>query len=272
MMPTGADLTQQGKYVQANGLHVFYEEYGQGRPLILLHGGTSSSATWKPYIPIFANHFRVITPDARGHGRTDNPTGEFSYRLLADDMAAFVEALGLPKPFICGKSDGGQTALEIGMRVPNLAGALVVGAAWYRFTDTMRSFLRSTWFEGPGVVNFEQLQKAEPDWVGELKTEHVRANDAEYWRTLLQQISTMWWTPLDYTPQDFLKITCPTLILMGDRDETVAVEQAVEMYRLIPNAELAIMPNATHSSITSELSMNAVLDFLVRHDTPDKLH
>ncbi len=87
---------------------------------------------WQTHTPFFARHFRVIAPDSRGHGRANNPTGEFSYRLMADDVVALVQALGLTKPLICGYSDGGQTALEIGMRYPNLAAALVVGAAWYR--------------------------------------------------------------------------------------------------------------------------------------------
>jgi pimeloyl-ACP methyl ester carboxylesterase len=120
---------QPGHYVNANGLDVYYEEVDAGAPLILLHGGTVTSARWQPQLPAFARHFRVITPDSRGHGRTNNPAGVLSYRLMADDMAALVQALGLDAPLICGYSDGGQIALEIGMRYPDLAAALVVGGA-----------------------------------------------------------------------------------------------------------------------------------------------
>jgi pimeloyl-ACP methyl ester carboxylesterase len=81
----------------------------------------------------------------------------------------------------------------------------------------------------------------------------------------------MWWTPLDYTAEDFEKITKPTLILLGDRDGIIELEQAVEMYQLIPSAELAILPNATHFSAGSELTMNIVLDFLLRHSTLNEL-
>ena len=122
-----------GSYVSANGLHVYYDEYGQGEPLILLHGGTLSSQMWQAQIPTFSAHFRVLIPDSRGHGRTDNPSGTFSYRLLADDFAAFVEAFGLHRPLIYGYSDGGQIALELGMRYPTLAQALVVCAAHFGF-------------------------------------------------------------------------------------------------------------------------------------------
>ncbi len=267
MSATNATLAQSGQCVQANGLNIYYQECGNGRPLILLHGGTVTLSMWQPYMPLFAQHFRVITPDSRGHGRTNNPTGKFSYRLMAEDVVAFVQALNLARPLICGYSDGGQIALEFGMGYPGLAAALVVGAAWYKFSETYLNALRGFGFEGPGAVNIEQMQQTQPEWVEILKTQHPRADDPEYWQTLLTQISTMWWAPLDYTAQDFQKIAEPTLILMGDRDGMIPVEQAVEMYQRVPNAELAILPGATHMSAITDLSMNIVLDFLLRHST-----
>ena len=98
-----------GSYVRANGLEIYYEEHGRGEePLILVHGGLITGMTnWGPSIPDFEEHFRIIVPDSRGHGRTENPTGEeFSYRLMAEDVAAFARALGLDAPLICGYSDG----------------------------------------------------------------------------------------------------------------------------------------------------------------------
>ena len=257
--------TQQGHYVPANGLNIFYEEYGSGESLLLLHGGTVTSSMWHSQIPSLAQHFRVIALDSRGHGRTNNPTGEFSYRLMADDVAAFIQTLGLTKPLIYGYSDGGQIALEIGMRYPGLTAALVVGAAWYKFSETYLNFLKAIGFEGPGVVNIEQVQEVAPYLVKLWETEHSRPDDPEYWQKLLKQISTMWWTPLDYTAEDFQKITEPALILVGDRDDLIELEQAVEMYRLIPNAELTILPNGTHMSTFGKLSTDIVLDFLLRH-------
>lgn len=257
--------TQHGQYMQANGLKMYYEEHGSGPPLILLHGGTATSSMWQPQLPLFVQHFRVITPDFRGHGKTDNPTGEFSYRLMADDVVGFIQALGLTKPLICGYSDGGQVALEMGMRYPGLAAALVVGAAWHRFTEKLANSLRALGMEGPGRVNLEQIEQMAPATVKYLQAEHVRSNNPDYWRTLLTQISTMWWTPLDYKAEDFHKIIDPTLIVIGDRDEMIETEQALEMYRLIPNAELAIIANASHMTATGKLFTDLVLDFLLRY-------
>ena len=267
MAQASRSATQHGRYAQANGLMMFYEARGSGPPLILLHGGTATSSMWRPQIPTLVQHFRVITPDGRGHGRTDNPTGELSYRLLADDVAGFIQDLGLIKPLICGYSDGGQIVLEIGMRYPGLAAALVVGAAWYRFSESYVNTLKAFGFEGPGAVNIEQLKREAPDSVKHWQTEHARPDNPDYWQMLLKQIATLWWTPLDYEAEDFRKITEPTLVVMGDRDELIEIEQALEMYRLITNAELAILPNASHLSATGKLFTETVLDFLLRHST-----
>ncbi|MEO6458346.1 MAG: alpha/beta hydrolase [Chloroflexia bacterium] len=259
---------QQGRYIQANGLNIHYEEYGKGEPLILLHGGTATLQSWQEHIPQFAEHFRVIALDSRGHGKTNNPDGELIYSKMADDVAAFIQALDLNKPFVFGYSDGGQITLELGMRYPALTSALVLGGACYRFPEQYFEALKGFGVDKPGTVpfNFERLQTEDPDWVQTLKTEHARIDDPDYWKILMEQISRLWWNVQDYRVEDLQKITAPTLILQGDRDEGVDVEQAVEMYRGIPNAELAVLPNASHRQLDG-LSNSIVIDFLNRYTT-----
>lgn len=241
-MSTEISAIPQGHYVQANGLEIYYEEYGAGEPLLLLHGGTLTSHSWQTYAPAFAQHFRVIAPDSRGHGRTRNPSGEFGYRLMADDLAAFVQTLGLNKPLLCGFSDGAQIALEFGMHYPDLAKALVVCGAAYYFSEQYTNVLKGWGVEGSGVIDIAKAQTNIPGLVELWQTEHAPLGGPDYWQTLLRAISIMWWTPLNYTVADFEKIASPTLVLLGDRDEFTPVEEAVEMYRLIPQAELAIFP------------------------------
>lgn len=258
--------TQPGDYVQANGLNIYYEMDGVGEPLILLHGGTLTSRMWEDHIPAFAAHFQVIALDSRGHGKTDNPTQEFSYRAMAGDVAAFVEALSLSKPFICGFSDGGQIALEVGMGYPDLAKALVICGALNNFSEGYLQWTKEFGMEGPGVVNVAYIEREMPELVARWGERHGLGNP-DYWQTLLRQLSTAWLTPLGYTAEDYRKIIVPTLIVLGDRDALVPVEEAVEMYRLIPHAELAIGPNATHSfpGAKVELFTQLVSDFLLRH-------
>jgi pimeloyl-ACP methyl ester carboxylesterase len=257
--------TQQGRFLKANGLNIYYEDYGSGKPLVLLHGGLGSSTRMRPFVPALSKHFRIIVPDTRGHGKTDNPSGEFSYGVLAQDLAEFIKRLELYEPFVCGWSDGGQTALELGMHYPNLAKGLVVGAAWFKFSESYQKSLRFLGMEAPGLVNYEQTEKAFPQFVEVLRSIHEPGPD--YWKELLKQISSMWWAPLGYNANDFEHIIIPTLILVGDRDAIVPVEEAVEMYRLIPNAELAIAPNADHGfPYTNPDTFTALtVGFLLRH-------
>jgi pimeloyl-ACP methyl ester carboxylesterase len=269
MDQTKTESPQQGHYIKANELNMYYQESGSGKPLILLHGGTVSSNMWLPFLPAFVLYFRVIAPDSRGHGKTNNPSGKLSYHLMADDIAAFIKALGLTKPLVFGYSDGGQVALEIGMRYPTLTGGIILGATEYKLSETSINFFKALGFERPGVVNIEKIQRDNPELITLLKSEHMGNGDPGYWKTLLKQYSALWLTARDYTADDFHKITEPTLILQGDRDEIVELGQAIEMYRFIPDAELAILPNSRQSSPNMEILLKIVSDFFIRHIPAD---
>lgn len=260
-MPTSATLP-------ANGLHIYYEEWGAGEPLVLLHGATVTGRMWAQIIPALSAHHRVIVPDLRGHGRTDNPTGEFTYRLLAEDTAAFIEALGLEHPNVCGWSDGGQIALELGMRYPSLPRSLIVGAAWYTFPDSYVASMGLMGFMAPGVVLFDQTERAAPGFLDMVRALHGPTHGAGYEQTLLTQLSTMYLTPLNYTRRDFARIPRPTLIVIGDRDWGIPLEEATGMLRQIPLAELAVISRGDHAlpNTRPELFAATVLDFLRRLD------
>ena len=255
-----------GKFVQANDLEIYYREEGDGIPLILLHGGTDTHKLWDPFIPHFAERYRVLTPDSRGHGRTINPSPGLSYQGMADDLARFIEVLDLNRPLIFGYSDGGQIALELGMRYPSLSRGLVVGGAWYRFSQEYQDGLRRAGYEGPGQVNFDTIdQYARPGWRDRLRVQHP-GQDPDYYLILLKDISRMWWTPLNYHQEDFQKISVPTLILIGELDEMIPQDEAREMAQLIPGAELAIIKNAGHLDLLVEGGefLNIVDDFFSR--------
>ncbi|MDQ3911093.1 MAG: alpha/beta hydrolase [Actinomycetota bacterium] len=254
------------KYVEANGLRVYYEAHGEGEPLLLLHGGTVTSQSWASHLPAFAEHFRVFTPDSRGHGRTDNPTGELGYRMMADDVAALIKTLGLQRPLVLGYSDGGQIALELGMHYPGLARALVLGGTQFRFAEAYLEAVRALLGISDGQeVDPEKLEREQPNWVAYLCEAHGHVYGPEYWKTHVRQIASLWLTPLRYTGEDFSAVTDPVLILVGDRDGACAKE-APELFRLLPDAELAVAPGSDHSFIEakSELFDALVLDFLLR--------
>ncbi len=266
MSQTNDAMDQQGQYVEANGLKMYYEEYGKGEPLVLIHGSLGTGAgNWKRYIPYLSTHFRLIMPDQRGHGRTNNPLSEIRLRMLTDDLVAFIKALNLEKPFLCGWSGGGDIALDIGIRYPSLVRAMLVGGVTHRVSEEYFANLRAMGVEAPGKVNIEQFEQAMPQLVELLRISH--SQNPDHWKTLLTQISHEMMEPTLPSRDDLKKITIPILSIWGDRDEFLPVEDAIELYRLIPNAELAVLPNADHSISRTRVEQfaNLAKDFLLRH-------
>lgn len=238
-----------GQYVSANGLEIYYQESGIGQPLILVHGATDTHRLWDSHLANFQDRFRVIRPDSRGHGRTFNPSRKLSYCLMADDLAAMIGELGLIKPFLFGYSDGGQAVLDLGIRYPDLPGALVIGGAWYQFSKEYQAAISGMGFVAPGVVDWEVYQGQAPlDWQDRLRAAHLDP-DPDYPGILLEGLARMWWTTLDYSEADFQKIKIPTLILIGEKDEIIPVSEAQELAGLIPRAELTVIPGATHNRV-----------------------
>jgi pimeloyl-ACP methyl ester carboxylesterase len=257
-------VTEIGQFIDVNGLNMYYTDYGDGYPLILLHGALgTANIRWKKPIEVLSQHFRIIAPDNRGHGMTNNPTGEFSYELMCEDIVALVQALNLKKPLICGYSDGGQIALEIGIRYPDLGKALVIAGAVSELSDGVIDGMKVLGVEGSGVVNFEYLEKKYPTWVSLLRKIHSPGPD--YWKELLVSISKMWFDPLVYPEDALQRIKTPTLIMLGDRDEVLGspIDDNVKMFQSISQAELAIVPNTGHN--WTELFTEFAKEFLLRH-------
>ncbi len=257
----------KSRVVELNGAAIHYEEDGVGPPLVLLHGGLGSSAYWAPVVGALAPGFRVIMPDSRGHGRSTNPAGELSYAQLADDVAALIAALELRRPVVGGWSDGGQVALELGVRHPGIAGALIAGAAYPDFDHGVREASRSLLSANEaGVPDLEALDVLFGAYAEEMKSLH--RGGEEGWHELVRQTAPMW---LDYEglrPDQLEAVDEPVLVLAADRDELIQVELGVSLFRSLPNAELAVCPALGHEGITpdrAEIFAAIVRDFARRH-------
>lgn len=264
---TSAAEIPHGNVIEANGLHMYYEEYGTGKPLILLHGGLETSQMWKPMLPDFASRFRVITPDSRGHGRTDNPVNTFSYLLMSDDIAEFIKTIGLSRPYIIGYSDGGQTALEVAMNYPGLVGGFMIGGIYHSITEAWRQFLDAEMgMKAPGLVDTDWLMAEKSETTAYWQEIHDSFHEPGYWKQLLRRISHLWLGPLEYSQTDFTKIIDPILFFCGDRDDFCPPSQNLEMYRMVSGAELAVIPNSDHFTIQMEWNIvQKVLDgFMAR--------
>jgi pimeloyl-ACP methyl ester carboxylesterase len=186
---------------------------------------------------------------------------------MADDVAALIKALGLQRPLVLGYSDGGQISLELGMRYPGLARALILGGTQFRFSEAYleaaRALLGITEGEEPDP---ERLEREQPDFVAYLREAHAHVYGPEYWKTYVKQMAALWLTPLRYTSEDLAAVTDPVLILVGDRDGA-CTEEAPELLRLLSNAELAVAPGTDHGFIETKAGLfdALALDFLVRH-------
>lgn len=262
MVSADAAAAARGRYVRANGLDVYYEEAGAGPPLVVLHGGTDTIN----HRPAFEARFRVSYPNLRGHGRTANPTGQMSFRLLADDAAAVIAALGLDRPFVVGYSTGAVAALELGMHCPDLVRALVLYGTPLELSPSMEG-LRMTLglvARADGGPDVEALERTRPDLVEWWQEIHAPLGP-DHWKTLVRQAWPMWTTPLNYTDADFARVAVPTLVMLGDRDEIIPIEDGVRLYRGIPGAELMVLPGQSHAGDERAwLLRQVVLDFLLR--------
>src|SRR4051794_29565208 len=125
----GAAMSGTGQYAEVNGINLYYETYGAGRPLVLLHGGLGSGEMFGPILPALAEHHQVIVPDLQGHGRTADIDRPIDVRLMADDIAALIDHLGLDRPDVVGFSLGGGVAFHTASRHPDKVRKLVMASA-----------------------------------------------------------------------------------------------------------------------------------------------
>jgi pimeloyl-ACP methyl ester carboxylesterase len=280
MSTTESTPASQGQRVHANGIDIHYLDQGEDEPLVLLHGGmVSTNPIWAGVPVAYAGHmqtlaeqFRVIAPDTRGCGRTAHTGGPISFDLLADDVAALIEALGLERPLIAGFSDGAITATVLGIRHPDAVRAIVNHAGFDAFdpqaptTAMMRQILggspEATQPDPDAAASgFEASEQMRPMF--ELMKRDQDSGQGEgHWRTYLGLSWDRTTQHPGYTYADLARIIVPTLILAGDRDDFCTVEQAVAAYRQLADGELAILPG--HGHYIPPAAIDATIEFLSR--------
>jgi pimeloyl-ACP methyl ester carboxylesterase len=194
---------------------------------VLLHGGLATAEmSWNTPLSLLAEDFQLVAPDTRAHGGTNHPGGELSYPQFADDLAAFLDAVGIDRPVLIGHGDGGQTALEFGLRYPGRAAGLVLSGTMSEPTADYLAGIRRWGFTGPGDVDIDRIIADFGDDLEPMRAAHGRAGDDAGWLEYLQQISTPWHTVPNYTADQLGGVTDPTLVITGDRDELADLDQA----------------------------------------------
>ena len=214
-----------------------------------------------------AEHFRVIAPDTRGHGRTLNPSAVLTFPDFAEDVIALAQALRLEKPLICGFSDGGITATLVGIIAPELPRAIVNLAGLDMFDPDPNSASRvmnRAWLGGdPHATKASTEAPSLPAGMMQKVVEDYEPTQGRgYVKTYFDQIFDLWIQPTAYTTDDLAKIAAPALILVGDREGGLPVEEAVAAYRKLPHGEMGVIPGVDHG--ITPLACTLALDFLLR--------
>lgn len=226
--------------VQLNDMTMYYEMEGAGEPLLLLHGGLGCQENWQ-YAgrDDLVRQYKLIKPDARGHGRSTNPQRTITHRQCALDTIALLDHLGISKCRAIGVSMGGNILLHMATLQPDRIEAMVVVSATMYFPEQARAIMRQV----PPTD-----KQPPPEW--EIMRRRHKLGD--------EQIVALWdwgrgmkdsYDDMNFTPQALSRITASTLIVYGDRDPLYPVEMAVEMYRAIPKAALWVVPAGGHGPV-----------------------
>lgn len=267
-MDQSSSPSEQGTYVQVNDLPMYYESYGEGIPVILLHGGLQTCRMWTQVVCALTKNYRVIAPDSRGHGQTGAYVEQISHPMMVEDFIQLIHTLGLDRPFVVGYSEGGQIAKHMAINHPGLARGYMLGGIFNSMTAEFRQLMQAQLgFEGPGIVDIERVIQQSPEVIRGLQERHDIFHGQDYWKTMLIQSSQRWWSPTQLTPVDFAKIMDPTLFWTGDRDVFCPPEQSMEMYRMVKGAELAVIPNADHFTMfyqQIDVAIGVLLNFMQR--------
>jgi pimeloyl-ACP methyl ester carboxylesterase len=243
-------------YVDVGGVRMWYDQRGNGEPLVLLHpGGPGVDArAWGPNLPVLAGPFRVLTPERRAHGRTPDVDGPITFELMAADTIAFLEAVVGEPAHLVGCSDGAIVALLVGLQRPDLIRKLVFVAG---------VFHRDGW--APGVVDPDSTP---PDFLTRSYGE-LSPDGPEHYPVIVAKLAKMHLEGPTLTVADLHQIGSRTLVMIGDDDE-VRLEHAIELYRSLPDSELAIIPGTSHGLLVEKPTVcnTLIIDFLKTDPVP----
>lgn len=239
--------SNEGQYLEVNNTKIYYEQYGEGFPVLLLHGGLGSISNFTTLIPDLSKHFKLIAIDSPSHGRSYS-IDSLSYNIIADYVVKIVEKLKLDKVDIIGYSDGAIVGILVADKIPNKIKKIVFGAGALSPHASKPEGLR-------------MLQNFSPKTLPEEYAASYKANspNPSHWEDFVYNSKEMWlqdiWIPKEILP----KIESEVLVLFGDRDPFIPLNHSIEIYKALPNAQLCILPNMSHNIFNNSNTTNDVL-------------
>ena len=239
---TGNALIPQKGFSEVNGIKMYYEIYGKGKPLVLIHGGGSTiNITFGTIIPMLAKHRRLIAVELQAHGRTGDRTKDLSFEQDADDVAALLKNLNIDKADFFGFSNGGTTTVQIAIRHPELVGKMVLGSPLCKRNGVPEQFW--DYMKQATLANMPELLKE-----AYLKeTSNPKGLQAMHDKDAKRMVNFK-----DIPDEQIKAIKSPALIVIGDQD-VIKPEHAIELHKQMAGSELAIIPGG-HGEYIGELT------------------
>jgi len=235
-------LTSKNGYSKVNGIKMYYEIYGQGKPLVLIHGGGSTiQTTFGRVIPMLAKHRKIIAVELQAHGRTSDRGKDSSFEQDADDVAALLKNLNIDKADFFGFSNGGTTAAQIAIRHPEIVDKIVLGSALFKRNGVSAQF-------------WDFMKHAElSNMPEELKEAYLQVTpDSNGLQIMHDRDAKRMVNFKDISDEQIKSIKAPTIIINADQD-VITTEHALEMHKMITNSKLVIIPGV-HGEYIGEIT------------------
>jgi pimeloyl-ACP methyl ester carboxylesterase len=240
----------EGQIAKINNVDIYYEIYGKGDPLLLVHGGMCNGTYWRSQIPALAERFQVIVMDSRGHGRSTFDQQPITFELMASDVLGLMDHLRIQKASVFGYSDGGIVGLELAINHRDRLNRVVAFAANFDVSG-----MNAEVFNDPRAQAF--FVQAAQDY-------QALSPQPERWDEFMATGMKMYASEPHYTEDQLKSITTPFLIASGAKDEGIDLDHTKLMASLIPGAKLAIIPDTGHFAIFEKPAEvnQVVLDYL----------
>ena len=244
------DNVKVGKYAQVSDAKIYYEVYGKGAPVLILHGGgVGTPYEMGKFIDDLKKNYQVIVMSTRGHGRSEIGHNPLTYEQKADDALAVIKEVTNKPVKIIGFSDGAYTAYKIAAMYPaQVERVVAIGAGT----------LKEGYFSGE--MSLEGLAQIDSQFIDEQKK--IRP-EPERWQEFCNDYMTFW-NKMSVGEEIFTKIKCPVLLIVGDEDDHAPVITVLEAHQMINNSRLCVVPKAWHSAFIDnyEVTKSAIMPFI----------
>ncbi len=254
-----------------DGISMYYAIYGHGTPLLLIHGGLSSSDVWAGVIPLLAKQHEVIVADSRGQGRSTQTSERLTYTLMANDYVALLDYLNVSRVAVVGWSDGGNIGLDLAIHHPDRLTSLFAQAA-DASPDGLVAFSRPE--KGDYLSRLRRfVEDATGRVIAILEAQSIRllvmfgrrpSGPPAPSLALQREIFRLWATEPHYSEQQLASIHVRTAIVIGDHDDVVRLDHTKYLARTIPGAQFIILHDVGHTAVLQDPIgyAHAVLDFV----------